>query len=135
MVRNIPVSNGIDEIYRPPLHLRNGIHEYREMAHREMSPPLNNHVENFGRRSEYDEDLPPSNVLRNVIDRPPELTESRVEDKRILKPAPLQARLLSVVEPGTKDSIKRFYVIPEKKFVVIKNEPTETLQVSVNLVL
>lgn len=123
--RNIPLNNGIEDLYRQPMHVRNGIHEYRRD---DMSPSLN-----FLQRDYEDEDSPQSNVLRNMIERPPEITENRViEDKRILKPAPLQAtRLLSVVDADAKDFIKKFYVIPnEKKFVVIKNEPTETMQVS-----
>lgn len=126
--RNIPLNNGIEDLYRQPMHIRNGIHEYR----RDLSP-----LNNFLQRDYDDEDhsVPQSNVLRNMIERLPEITENRVlEDKRILKPAPLQAttRLLSVVDADAKDLIKKFYVIPnEKKFVVIKNEPTtETIQVS-----
>lgn len=109
-----------------------------------MSPPLNNHENFLNRRvSEYDEDdhsvSQTNNILRNVIDnRPPELSETRVmeDNKRILKPAPLQARLLSVVEPDVKDPVKRYYVtmVPqntaEKKYLFIKNEPAETIQVS-----
>lgn len=94
--------------------------------------PMNNYLQ----RDYDDEDhsVQQSNVLRNMIDRLPEITENRVlEDKRILKPAPLQAaRLLSVVDGDAKDLIKKFYVIPnnDKKYVVIKNEPIENIQVS-----
>lgn len=68
--------------------------------------------------------------------RPAEMSETRVlEDKRIVKPAPLQARLVSVLDTESKDAIKRYYVIPqnticEKKIVLIKNEP-EAVQVSI----
>ena len=143
--RTIPTSNGIDvdQIYRTQQVHRNGIHDnYRRDT--EMSPPLNNHENFLNRRvSEYDDDdhqtQRENNILRNVMDtRPPELSETRVmeDNKRILKPAPLQARLLSVVEPDVKDPVKRYYVTvmpqstTEKKYVFIKNEPSETVQVS-----
>lgn len=142
--RTIPTSNGIDveQIYRSqPVH-RNGIHEsYRRDT--DMSPQ-NNHENFLNRRvSEYDDDDDAAsqreNILRNVIDtRPPELSETRAMDdnKRIVKPAPLQARFLSVVEPDVKDPVKRYYVtmLPQtadKKYVFIKNEPGETVQVSI----
>ncbi|KOB70364.1 putative capicua protein [Operophtera brumata] len=100
--RNIPLNNGIEELYRQPMHMRNGIHDYRRD---DMSPSLN-----F--LQHYEEEDSQNNVLRNIIERPPEITENRVlEDKRILKPAPLQAaRLLSVVDADAKDFIKKFYV-------------------------
>ncbi|XP_026735317.1 putative transcription factor capicua isoform X3 [Trichoplusia ni] len=147
--RAIPTSNGIDvePIYRQPIHQRNGIHDqYRRDT--EMSPPLNNHENFLNRRvSEYDDEdhsasQRENNILRNVIDnRPPELSEARVieEKQRILKPAPLQARLLSVLEPDVKDPVKRYYVtmVPqntaEKKYVFIKNEPAETVQIEQRL--
>ncbi|KAL4716231.1 hypothetical protein ACJJTC_004725, partial [Scirpophaga incertulas] len=135
--RSVPATNGIDiDLYRQPIHLRNGIHEsYRRESN--VSPSVNSHENFLSRRvSEYeDEDHAPQRegIHRNVIDRPPEFSETRVmeDNKRIVKPAPLQARLVSVVDTDTKDAIKRYYVLPpicEKKFVLIKNEPAEALQ-------
>lgn len=134
-------------MYRQPIHQRNGIHEaYRT----DISPPLNNHENFLNRRvSEYeDEDHSVSqrenNILRNVIDaRPPELSETRVieDNKRILKPA--AARLFPVDLPDFTDQGKRYFVtmLPqntsEKKYILIKKEPSEPVQVnvSVNFVL
>ncbi|KPJ18571.1 Protein capicua-like [Papilio machaon] len=140
--RNIPTSNGIElehNLYRAqPLHIRNGLYEaYR----RDDDPsPLNNH-ENFvnKRVSEYEEDdhsVPQTEckINRGICEpRPLELSEARVfEDKRIVKPAPLQARPLSMIDAESKDAIKRLYVIPpnslEKKLVLIKKEPPETIK-------
>lgn len=111
-----------------------------------MSPPLNNH-ENFVNRrvSEYEEEdhsVPQrENNIHHIIEsRPPDLSEARVQEdnKRIVKPAPLQARLLSVVDTDAKDPIKRFYVIPQntldKKFVLIKNEPADHITVSTSFI-
>lgn len=141
--RAVPSANGLDldhNMYRQSL-LRNGIHEsYRRET--DVSPPLSH--ENFGKRraSEYEDDdhsVPQRdhNVLRSVMDRPPELSEARVtvEEKRILKPSPLPARLLPVVHPEVKqEPIKTVYVIPQnimdKKYFLIKNEPPETVHVS-----
>ncbi|XP_026332039.1 protein capicua homolog isoform X3 [Hyposmocoma kahamanoa] len=141
--RSIPVSNGIDldQLYRSPQpsHLRNGIHDsFRRDA--EMSPPMNNH-ENFRRGSEYEEEdhsIPQreSNIHHIIEQRNNEISVAHImeQNKRIVKPAPLQARLLSVVDADAKDpGIKRFYVIPqntiEKKFVLIKNEPSDIVQI------
>ncbi|XP_028156406.1 putative transcription factor capicua [Ostrinia furnacalis] len=141
-------TNGIDiDVYRQqPLHLRNGIHEYR----REESPTMNSHENFLNRRvSEYEDDdhAIPQRERENARPgglsdprpgglsdpRPPEMSETRVEDKRIVKPAPVQARLVSVLDTESKDAMKRYYVIPqntlcEKKIVLIKNEP-ETVQI------
>lgn len=143
--RSITKSNGLDmeQMYRsqPPLQLRNGIQDsYRREA--DLSSPLNPN-ENFGnsRVLEYDDEdhtvSQRDNNIHHILEpRPPDLTETRVteENKRIVKPAPLQARLLSVVDPDAKNAIKGFYVIPqntlEKKYVLIKNEPAEHIQVS-----
>ncbi|XP_013166101.1 PREDICTED: uncharacterized protein LOC106116708 isoform X2 [Papilio xuthus] len=140
--RNIPTSNGIDlehNLYRAqPLHIRNGLYE----AYRRDDDPssMNNH-ENFvnKRVSEYEEDdhsVPQTEckISRGICEpRPLELSEARVfEDKRIVKPAPLQARPLSMIDADCKDPIKRLYVIPpnslEKKLVLIKKEPSETIK-------
>lgn len=141
--RTIPAANGIDDqIYRnqQPLQLRNGIHDYRRDL--DISPPLNNHENFLNRRvSEYEEEdhsVPQrENNIHHILEsRPPDLSEARVheDNKRIVKPAPLQARLLSVVDADAKDPIKRFYVIPQntldKKFVLIKNEPSDHIMVS-----
>lgn len=140
--RSIPVSNGMDmdQLYRSPQppHLRNGIHDsFRRDA--EMSPPMNNH-ESFRRGSEYEEEdhsVPQreSNIHHIIEQRNNEIPVAHImeQNKRIVKPAPLQARLLSVVDADAKDPIKRFYVIPqntiEKKFLLIKNEPNDIVQV------
>lgn len=105
-----------------------------------MSPPMNNH-ENFRRGSEYEEEdhsvlQRESNIHHIIEQRSNDLSVAHImeQNKRIVKPAPLQARLLSVVDADPKDPIKRFYVIPqntiEKKFVLIKNEPTDIVQVN-----
>lgn len=56
--RTMPSSNGLDldNLYRQPLHLRNGIHEsYRRDT--DMSPTMNNHENFLNRRvSEYEDD-------------------------------------------------------------------------------
>lgn len=139
--RSIPVSNGIDmdHLYRnqQPLHLRNGIHDsFRRDA--EMSPvPLNNH-ESFRRVPEYDDEDNAANqreIHHMTEQRNNEIVEAHImeQSKHIVKPAPMQARLLSVVEANAKDPIKRYYVIPhntEKKLVLIKNEPADIVQVN-----
>lgn len=140
--RSMPV-NDVDTLYRPQqsLHLRNGIHDsYRREA--DMSPPHINNHDNYNRRmQEYDDDdhsVPQQNMVRNIIEaRLPEMSDARlIEDPtRIVKPAPLQARLLSLVDSqDMKDPMRRstLYVIPQnsdKKIVFIKNEPHEAVQV------
>lgn len=140
--RSMPV-NDVDTLYRPQqsLHLRNGIHDsYRREA--DMSPPHMNNHDNYNRRmQEYDDDdhsVPQQNMVRNIIEaRLPEMSDARlIEDPtRIVKPAPLQARLLSLVDSqDMKDPMRRstLYVIPQnsdKKIVFIKNEPPEAVQV------
>lgn len=143
--RSIPTSNGIEveQLYRSQQsHQRNGLHEaYRRDT--DLSPPLNNHENFLNRRvSEYDDDdlvvSRENNILRNVIDaRPLELSETRVieDSKRILKPA--AAKLFPVDLPEIKDQGKRYFVtmLPqgtaEKKYILIKNEPSEPVQVSI----
>lgn len=132
VVHRMP-TNGIDmDIYRTPLR-RNGMQDqYRT----EVISPVNN--ENFVNRrvSEYDdEDVMPQDHSRGLMEpRTLELSEARLDDKRIVKPAPLQARLVSLVDTDMKDTVKRFFVIPqnslEKKIVLLKNEPTDAVQVS-----
>lgn len=142
--RSIPVSNGLDmdQLYRSPQpsHLRNGIHDsFRRDS--DMSPPMNNH-DNFRRGSEYEEEdhsMPQreSNIHHIIEQRNNEISVAHImeQNKRIVKPAPLQARFLSLVDADAKDPIKRFYVIPqntiEKKFVLIKNEPSDIVQVKI----
>lgn len=104
-----------------------------------MSPPMNNH-ENIRRPSEYDEEdysVAQRESIHHIIEqRNSEISEAHImeQNKRIIKPAPLQARLLSLVDADAKDPIKRFYVIPqntiEKKFLLIKNEPADIVQVN-----
>lgn len=127
-----PNGNDLEHIYRSQPLRRNGLQEpYRRET--EVSPPLNN-LENFGNRrvSEYEDD--DHSVPQN--ERALELSEARLDDnKRIIKPAPLQARLVSLVDTDMKDAVRRFYVIPqnslEKKIVLIKNEPSDAVQVSI----
>lgn len=136
--RGMPV-NDVDTLYRPQqsMHLRNGIHDsYRRDA--DISPPhLNNH-DNYRRMQDYEDD-DHSVPQRNIIEaRLPDMSDARLAEdpSRIVKPAPLQARLLSLVDsPDVKDPMRRstLYVIPQnsdKKIVFIKNEPPEAVQVS-----
>lgn len=140
VVHRLQTGNGIDldHIYRNPSQLlRNGIQEqYRRDS--EVSSPLNNHENFLNRRvSEYDQEdhsVPQTDHIGRDL-RPLELSEARLlDDKRIIKPAPLQARLVSLVETDMKEPMKRFYVLPsntlDKKIVFIKNEPSEPVQVS-----
>lgn len=147
--RPIPV-NDLEAIYRnqQSLHLRNGIHDspFRREREAEVSPPhLNNHDAYGTRRMvEYDEEencmlqQRENMIPRNMAEvRLPEISDVRLseESTRIMKPAPLQARVLSVVDADVKDAMSRptFYVIPRntiENFVLIKKEPPE-IQVSV----
>ncbi|VVC90119.1 unnamed protein product [Leptidea sinapis] len=137
--RSIPSTNGMD-VYRHQTmnqpHLRNGLDIYKR---EEMTSPQGNR-ENFLHRrvSEYEENdrsvsQTDGHPKREI--RPIELSEARTmeDNKRILKPAPIQARFVSFVDADSKDSMKRFYVIPqnslEKKIVLIKNEPPDTVQI------
>lgn len=125
VVHRMP-SNGTDSDYRNKAYRRNGIQEqFRRDA--DMSPPLNNYENFLNRRvSDYDEEdhsvpQPDSGHL--------ELSEARlIDDKRIVKPAPLPGRYISLVD-DTKDTLRKLYVIPQntidKKIVLIKNEPTD----------
>ncbi|XP_050672415.1 uncharacterized protein LOC126970509 [Leptidea sinapis] len=138
--RSIPSTNGMD-VYRHQTmnqpHLRNGLDIYKR---EEMTSPQGNR-ENFLHRrvSEYEENdrsvsQTDGHPKREI--RPIELSEARTmeDNKRILKPAPIQARFVSFVDADSKDSMKRFYVIPqnslEKKIVLIKNEPPDTVQIT-----
>lgn len=133
VVHRMP-TNGIDmDVYRTTLR-RNGIDQYRT----EAASPVNN--ENFVNRrvSEYEDEehsVPQDSRGLGMEPRGLELSEARLDDKRILKPAPIQARLVSVVDSDVKEAMPRFYVIPQKTLekktvVVIKNEPTDAVQVS-----
>lgn len=129
--------NNIDNMYRSQsLHLRNGNHESLYSVDTDISPSqLNNHESYVTRRlNDFDEEDHSVPQQRDIVTQLPTISEARLNDvTRIVKPAPLQARLLQV-DTDFKDLMRRptFYVIPdnpEKKFVLIKNEATDTVQV------
>lgn len=125
MQRNAAPTNGIDieHVYRSqPAPHRNGYQ--RDTECNDLDSFFNSRVSEYEEEQSLQREQRENNVVRSVM-----------EEQRLVKPAPLQARLLSVVTPDPKDSpIKTVYVIPQpiadKKYFFIKNEPPETIQVS-----